>query len=78
MTFNPHAVGFHHTDEPGRDGFRFWVKEDLELIENMILSVDCPVLMDGLGGTVHLEDLTLITKDGSEALNESTDRVIMV
>jgi len=78
VTFTPHSVGLFHTDEPGREGVRFHVKDDLELVEGMVLSVDCPALMDGLGGSVHLEDLVLITKDGAELLNPTTDRVIMV
>lgn len=78
VTFTPHSVGLFHTDEPVREGVPFLMKDNLELVENMVLSVDCPVLMDGIGGTVHLEDLVLITKDGAELLNPSTDRVIMV
>jgi Xaa-Pro aminopeptidase len=78
VTFTPHSVGLFHTDEPTREDVPFLVKDNLKLVENMVLSVDCPVLMDGLGGTVHLEDLVLITSDGAELLNPSTDRVIMV
>ena len=44
----------------------------------MILSVDCPVRNTGIGGSAHLEDLTLITKDGAEQINDIGDRVIVV
>ena len=78
VAFTPHSVGLMHTDEPGRDGTPFLVKDDLALEENMILSVDCPVRNTGIGGSAHLEDLTLITKDGSEQINDIGDRVIVV
>lgn len=78
IAFTPHSVGLMHTDEPGRDGTPFWVKDDLVLEENMILSVDCPVRNTGIGGSAHLEDLTLITKDGSEQINDIGDRIIIV
>ena len=78
VAFTPHSVGLMHTDEPGRDGTPFLVKDDLALEENMILSVDCPVRNAGIGGSAHLEDLTLITKDGSEQINDIGDRVIVV
>ena len=78
IAFTPHSVGLMHTDEPGRDGTPFFVKDDLVLEENMILSVDCPVRNVGFGGSAHLEDLTLITKDGSEPINDIGDQVITV
>ena len=78
VSYTPHSVGLYHTDEPSRDDAPFALKDDIVLEEGMILSVDCPVLMDGIGGTVHLEDLTLITKDGSEQINDIDHRVVMV
>ena len=78
IAFTPHSVGLMHTDEPGHDGAPFLVKDDLVLEENMILSVDCPVRNTGIGGSTHLEDLTLITKDGAEQINDIGDRVIVV
>ena len=36
----------------------YWQKDDLVLEENMIISVDMPVLHTGIGGSAHLEDLT--------------------
>ena len=48
------------------------------LQEDMLLSVDMPVLGSGLGSTAHLEDLVLIGKDGPELLNDPADRFIVV
>lgn len=44
----------------------------------MILSVDCPVLDAGLGGSAHLEDLMLIRANGAEPLHDIGERVIVV
>lgn len=78
FAINPHSVGLNHTDEPSKNDFGFWEKDDIELVENMVLSVDMPVLDNGLGGSAHLEDLVLIGKDGPELLNTSDDRFIVV
>ncbi|MFK7913965.1 MAG: M24 family metallopeptidase [Pseudomonadales bacterium] len=78
LVMGPHAVGLHHTDEPGATDFAPFSKENLTLQENMVLSVDMPVLGSGLGGTAHLEDLVLIGKDGPELLNPTSDRFIVV
>ena len=78
FAINPHSVGLNHTDEPSKSDFGFWEKDDIELVENMVLSVDMPVLDNGLGGSAHLEDLVLIGKDGPELLNTSDDRLIIV
>ena len=75
---NPNSAGLNHTDEPSKNEFGFWEKDDIELVENMVLSVDMPVLDNGLGGSAHLEDLVLIGKDGPELLNSSDDRFILV
>ena len=75
---NPHSVGLHHTDEPSVEGSAYFVKDDLELMEGMIISVDLPVVDVGLGGSAHLEDLVLIGKDGATLLNDGGDRVIIV
>ena len=45
---------------------------------NMVVSIDMPLLNNGMGGTAHLEDLVLIGKDGPELLNSSDDRLIIV
>ena len=78
VAFTPHSVGLMHTDDPGRADSPFYVKEDVVLAENMIISVDCPVRNVGLGGSAHLEDLTLITADGGVQINDTGDRVIIV
>ncbi|MEP1231338.1 MAG: M24 family metallopeptidase [Litorimonas sp.] len=78
FAINPHSVGLNHTDEPSKNDFGLWEKDDIELVENMVLSVDMPVLDNGLGGSAHLEDLVLIGKDGPELLNTSEDRFIVV
>ena len=78
FAINPHCVGLQHTDEPSRVDFGLWQKDDIELVENMIISIDMPILNSGLGGSAHLEDLVLIGKDGPELLNTSDDRLIIV
>lgn len=78
VSFRPHSVGLFHTDQPRSDLSQGRVAPDLVLEENMILSVDCPVLDTGLGGTAHLEDLMLIRADGAEPLHEIGERVIVV
>jgi Xaa-Pro aminopeptidase len=76
--FGPHSVGLMHTDEPGDDKGGFYGKLDLTLCENMVLSVDCPVLNTGVGGSAHIEDLMLITADGAEPLHDLGEPVITV
>lgn len=78
VSFRPHSVGLFHTDQPRNDLAQGRMSQDLVLEENMILSVDCPVLDTGLGGTAHLEDLMLIRADGAEPLHEIGERVIVV
>ena len=79
VAFSPHSVGLAHTDEPGGGGpGAYWVKDDTILQENMILSVDLPVRHAGIGGSAHLEDLTLITKDGATQINDIGDRIVLV
>ncbi|MXZ29114.1 MAG: M24 family metallopeptidase [Gammaproteobacteria bacterium] len=78
IPFSPHSVGLTHTDEPGQHGRPYWVKDDLTLEPGMILSVDCPVLNTGMGGSAHMEDLSLITADGAEPIHTITDPVIIV
>jgi Xaa-Pro aminopeptidase len=76
--FGPHSVGMMHTDEPGVDGGDFFVKDNLILVENMVLSVDCPSLETGIGGSIHIEDLMLITADGATPIHDIGDHVITV
>lgn len=78
IPFSPHSVGLTHTDEPGQDGRPYWVKDDLTLEPGMVLSVDCPVLNTGIGGSAHMEDLSLITADGAEPIHTVTAPVIIV
>lgn len=80
--FGPHSCGLAHTDEPGEDADSaksgFWRKPDLMLRPGMVISVDCPVLDSGLGGSAHCEDLVLITSDGCETIHSSSPAVIVV
>ena len=78
VTFGPHSVGLMHTDEPGLEMAGFYGKHDLILEEGMVLSVDCPSLATGIGGSVHIEDLVLITADGAEPIHPISDHVIHV
>jgi Xaa-Pro aminopeptidase len=78
VSFRPHSVGLFHTDQPRNDLSQGRAAPDLVLEENMILSVDCPILDDGLGGSAHLEDLMLIRADGAEPIHEIGERVIVV
>jgi len=70
VIFQPHSVGLYHGDAFGLG--------DHELMEHMVLSVDCPIMETGVGGTAHLEDLMLITRDGAEAIHEVTPSVMVV
>jgi Xaa-Pro aminopeptidase len=76
VAFKPHAVGLTHEDQPIRDldGGPL----DLALVEGMILSVDCPLLDVGVGGSAHLEDLTLITATGGETIHSVDPTLIRV
>ncbi len=76
--FGPHSVGLAHTDEPGELAGGFYKKPDIILREGMVLSVDCPVLDTGVGGSAHCEDLVLITADGCEPIHSLHDPVITV
>ncbi|MEJ6009797.1 M24 family metallopeptidase [Novosphingobium aquae] len=76
--FGPHSVGLAHTDEPGEDHGGFWRKPDLVLEAGMVLSVDCPVLDTGIGGSAHCEDLMLITQDGAQCIHSEHETVIVI
>ena len=78
VSFTPHSVGLFHTDQPQPSLLGLRTPDALVLEENMILSVDCPVFEAGLGGTLHLEDLMLIRKDGAEPIHEVPPPVIVV
>ncbi|MFK7841602.1 MAG: M24 family metallopeptidase [Sphingorhabdus sp.] len=76
--FSPHSVGLAHTDEPGELAGGFYHKPDLTLEPGMIISVDCPVLDTGIGGSAHCEDLMLITADGAEPIHSLHEPVIVI
>lgn len=78
LVCNPHSVGLNHTDEPSKDGADYFVKDNLQLMEGMVVSVDLPMIQPGFGGSAHLEDLVLITSDGAELINDGGDRLIIV
>jgi len=78
VSFTPHSVGLFHTDHPFRDMLGNPGTEDLVLEENTVLSVDCPVLDAGIGGSAHLEDLMLIGRERSEPIHEIGENVIVV
>ncbi|MCB2108157.1 MAG: aminopeptidase P family protein [Rhodobacteraceae bacterium] len=76
ISFTPHSVGLYHNDAAGSSGLSS--AGDTVLEKNFILSVDCPLLEAGAGGSHHLEDLTLFTADGSEQINDIGNRTITV
>lgn len=78
VSFTPHSVGLFHTDHPQPSLIAPRVVDDLKLEENMVLSVDCPVFMAGLGGTVHYEDLMLIRSGPAEPIHTVPPPVIIV
>jgi Xaa-Pro aminopeptidase len=78
VTFGPHSVGLMHTDEPGLEMGGFYGKQDLILEEGMVLSVDCPSLATGIGGSIHIEDLVLITADGAVPIHPIGDHVVTI
>jgi len=77
VPFNPHSVGLFHTDHLSNDPNEAFMP-DVILEKDMIISVDCPLLEMGVGGSAHLEDLVLITEQGGELLNDSGDQTIIV
>jgi Xaa-Pro aminopeptidase len=70
IAFGPHSVGLQHSDAPGLG--------DVVLEPGMVISVDCPVMQTGIGGSAHLEDLTLITASGSEPIHRVSAPTIQV
>jgi Xaa-Pro aminopeptidase len=79
IAFTPHSVGLSHTDEPGsvRES-GYFVKDDLILEENMVISVDLPVRQSGMCGSAHLEDLSLITRTGAVQINDIANRTLVI
>lgn len=76
--FTPHSVGLQHSDAPRRTDTVVPTPMELTLEAGMVLSVDCPLFDEGIGGSGHLEDLTLITADGSERIHPDTPGVLLV
>lgn len=76
IPFSPHSVGLHHSDHVGSTGLG--PREDIVLEPGMILSIDCPLTETGVGGSAHLEDLMLITADGSEPIHDIGHQTITV
>jgi Xaa-Pro aminopeptidase len=76
--FTPHSVGLQHSDAPRRTDTVVPAPTELTLEPGMILSVDCPLFDEGIGGSGHLEDLTLITADGGERIHQDTPNVLVV
>jgi Xaa-Pro aminopeptidase len=75
---SPHSVGLFHTDEAFENDSLTFAKADHLIEPGMVLSVDCPVLLTDIGGTVHMEDMWLITEQGCEALNDTSDSFIRI
>ena len=76
VQFNVHSVGLWHSDDPaGQAGEQFF---GTRLEPGMILSVDCPLFDEGIGGSAHYEDLTLITNDGPVALNPEFPAALLI
>ncbi len=73
----PHSVGLQHTDQPYRDGLPFMVPDDLAFEENMTLTVDLPTIELGWG-SIHFEDLIVVTKQGAEPLASLSDPLIVI
>ena len=75
VPFGPHSVGLAHTEQPklALDGSRI----DHVLEPGMIISVDCPLTEANSMGTAHLEDLTLITANGSEPIHDPGNQIIL-
>lgn len=78
VPFVPHSVGLAHTDQPLSARYRPGPDGDLVLLEDMILSVDCPVMDTGIGGTTHLEDLVHITAQGAIPIHDTHQPIVRV
>ncbi|MCP5327039.1 MAG: M24 family metallopeptidase [Sinobacteraceae bacterium] len=78
VNFTPHSVGLWHTDHPRPSLTEGRTIDGLVLEKNMVLSVDCPILDTGMGGTMHLEDLMLIDTDGATPIHDVPPNVLIV
>ncbi|MSO97881.1 MAG: aminopeptidase P family protein [Rhodospirillaceae bacterium] len=73
----PHSVGLQHTDQPYRDGLPFMVSDDLTFEENMTLTIDLPTRLLGWG-SIHCEDLLVVTKNGAEPLATDDGPLVVI
>jgi len=78
VNFTPHSVGLWHTDHPQPSVAEGRTVAGLVLEKNMVLSVDCPIMDTGMGGTCHLEDLMLIGEDGATPIHDVPPNIFMV
>lgn len=78
VSFTPHSVGLFHTDHPQPSLVAPRVADELRLEANMVLSVDCPLFMAGMGGTLHYEDLMLIRDGPAEPIHDIPAPIITV
>jgi len=76
--FRPAQCRIDAFGRAGRETGGFYVKDELFLEKDMVLSVDCPVMETGIGGSVHIEDLVVITADGVEPIHAVGDHVLTV
>lgn len=68
-----HSVGMQHSEDPIVDG----AKETFVFEPGMVISVDHPYIEMGWGSS-HLEDVSLITATGAEALNTHTPHLVII
>lgn len=78
VNFTPHSVGLWHSDHPQPSVAEGRSVEGLVLEKGMVLSVDCPIMDTGMGGTCHLEDLMLIGEDGATPIHDVPPNIFMV
>ncbi len=78
VNFTPHSVGLWHSDHPQPSVAEGRTVAGLVLEKNMVLSVDCPIMDTGMGGTCHLEDLMLIGDDGATPIHDVPPNIFMV
>jgi len=72
MGVGPHSVGMDHSEDPWRHDLPFHAREDVRLEAGMTITIDLPTLEPGWG-SMHLENLILVTPDGGEWLDRIDD-----
>ncbi len=78
VNFTPHSVGLWHSDHPQPSVAEGRSVEGLVLEKGMVLSVDCPIMDTGMGGTCHLEDLVLVGDDGATPIHDVPPNIFVV